>query len=175
MYALALSVSQSQGWDLAQVRFYTGIPNQADNPVWHGFWSRKLAIMGRQGVHVFSRSLRYRNQIVRLPDGNTHTFLAGEEKGIDVRIAVDVIGMAHRKQYDVAVIFSQDQDLSEVAEEVRLIGREQNRWIKVASAFPSSPTSRNRRGVEKTDWIRVDRGMYDACLDRRDYRAQPRP
>ncbi|MDW8031906.1 MAG: NYN domain-containing protein, partial [Candidatus Bipolaricaulota bacterium] len=101
-----------------------------------------------------------------------HTFLAGEEKGIDVRIAIDVIRLAHRNEYDVALIFSQDQDLSEVAEEVGTIAREQHRWIKVASAFPISPTSRNRRGIEKTDWIPIDRATYDACLDRRDYRPR---
>jgi uncharacterized LabA/DUF88 family protein len=168
--ALAQTVCRDQGWNLAQVRFYTGVPDSGDDPLWHGFWSRKLATMGRQGVRVFSRSLRYRNKVVRLSDGSTHTFLAGEEKGIDVRIALDVIRMAHRREYDVAVVFSQDQDLSEVAEEVRLIAREQNRWIKVASAFPFSPTTRNRRGIEKTDWIRIDRTTYDACLDPRDYR-----
>jgi len=81
--------------------------------------------------------------------------------------------MAHRSEYDVAVILSQDQDLSEVAEEIRAIAREQNRWIKIACAFPSSPTSRNRRGIDKTDWIKIDRGMYDACLDQRDYRRRP--
>jgi hypothetical protein len=43
---------------------------------------------------------------------------------------------------------------------------------KVASAFPFSPTTRNRRGIEKTDWIKVDRVTYDACLDRRDYRPK---
>lgn len=170
--ALAQTVCRAQGWNLAQVRFYAGIPDSGDDPLWHGFWSRKLAIMGRQGVRVFSRSLRYRNKSVRLADGSTHTFLAGGEKGIDVRIALDVIRMAHRRECDVAVIFSQDQDLSEVAEEVRLIAREQNRWIKVASAFPFSPTTRNRRGIEKTDWIRIDRVRYDAFIDSRDYRPK---
>src|SRR2546422_448621 len=87
----------------------------------------------------------------------------------DIR-ALAVIRMAHRAEYDVGVILSQDQALSEVAEEIRTIAREQNRWIKIACAFPSSPTSRNRRGIDKTDWIRIDRATYDACLDRRDYR-----
>jgi uncharacterized LabA/DUF88 family protein len=168
--ALAERICAGRDWQLAQVRFYTGIPDAQDDPRWHGFWSAKLAVMGRQGVYVFSRSLRYRNRTVRLPDGTTHVFLAGEEKGIDVRIALDIIRMAHRTAYDVAVVMSQDQDLSEVAEEIRAIAHEQNRWIKIACAFPSSPTSRNRRGIDKTDWIRIDRLTYDACVDRRDYR-----
>ena len=89
-----------------------------------------------------------------------------------MRIAIDVIRMAHHKEYDVALIFSQDQDLSEVAQEIRAIAREQDRWIKVACAFPMSPTTRNRRGIEKTDWIQIDRATYDTCLDRRDYRPK---
>ena len=99
------------------------------------------------------------------------TQLAGEDKGIDVRIALDVIRMAHRGEFDVALILSQDQDLAEAADEIRVIARER-RWIKVASAFPDSPTRRNRRGIDKTDWIRIDRNAYDACIDRRDYRPK---
>jgi uncharacterized LabA/DUF88 family protein len=169
---LSKAVCGAGGWRLEQSRFYTGVPDPADDPFWNAFWTAKLAHMGRKGVHVFFRRLRYRNKSVKLPDGASHTFLAGEEKGIDVRIALDVIGLAHRQKYDVAVIFSQDQDLSEVAEEVRAIAQEQNRWIKVASAFPFSPTSRNRRGIDKTDWIKIDRATYDGCLDRRDYRPK---
>jgi hypothetical protein len=129
-------------------------------------------MLGRQGVHTFSRPLRYRNRIVKLPDGTEHTFLAGEEKGIDVRIALDIIRMAHHEEYDVSLIFSQDQDLSEVAKEIRTIAQEQGRWIKIACAFPLSPTTRNKRGIDKTDWILIDRATYDACLDRRDYRIK---
>jgi uncharacterized LabA/DUF88 family protein len=171
---LARTICDVKSWTLTQARFYTGIPDLDDDARWHGFWSAKLAVMGRQGVHVFSRSLRYRNRTVRLPDRTSHSVLVGEEKGIDVRIALDVISLAHRGAYDVAVILSQDQDLSEVAQEIRLIAR-QGRWIKIACAFPSSPTSRNRRGIDKSDWVRIDCAMYDACLDRRDYRSKPSP
>src|SRR2546422_10753207 len=83
--ALAERMCAGRGWQLTQARFYTGIPDPQDAPRWHHFWSAKLAVMGRQDVHVYSRSLRYRNRTVHLPDGTTHTFLAGEEKGIDVR------------------------------------------------------------------------------------------
>jgi uncharacterized LabA/DUF88 family protein len=175
IFALAQRICETKGWTLTQVRFYTGIPDLADDPLWHRFWEAKLRTISWQGVHIYSRSLRYRNKTVKLPDGTTHTFLAGEEKGIDVRLALDVIRMAHRSEYDVALILSQDQDLSEVAQEVRAISREQDRWIKAACAFPFSPTTRNRRGIDKTDWIRIDRATYDACLDRRDYRPKTVP
>lgn len=151
------TVCQSQGWTLNKLFFYTGIPAPADKRKWHEFWARKLAVMARQGVEVYSRSLRYRNQSVTLPDGTSHTFLAGSEKGVDVRLALDVTGAARRNELDVALVFSQDQDLSEAADEIRAIAQEQDRWIKIACGFPSSPTSRNRRGINKTDWIRIDK------------------
>lgn len=128
--------------------------------------------MSRSGIVVFSRPLRYRNQQFSLSGGSQYTRLVGEEKGIDVRIALDVIRMARHNELDVALIFSQDQDLSEVAKEIRAVAQEQNRWIKIASAFPVSPTSRNRRGINGTDWIQIDRTTYDACLDPRDYRPK---
>jgi len=115
------------GWELIEVGLYTGVPDEVDNKRWNRFWTHKLAAMGRHGVHIYSRPLRYRNQRVRLPDGAEFTFLAGEEKGIDVRLAIDVIRKAHHRELDVALIFSQDQDLSEVAKELRQIAREQRR------------------------------------------------
>jgi uncharacterized LabA/DUF88 family protein len=167
---LSETVCASQNWHCAGTRFYTGVPDPTDNPEKNAFWTAKLAAMGRQGVSVYTRSLRYRNKPVPLPGGKTHSLLVGEEKGIDVRIALDVMGMAMRNEYDVAVVFSQDQDLSEVADEIPVIARQQGRWIRIACAFPISPTARNRRGINHTQWIQIDRKTYDACIDPKDYR-----
>lgn len=98
--SLSKRVCSDHGWDLCQVRFYTGIPDPSDNPRWNQFWAAKLRAMSWQGIWVFSRSLRYRNRAMRLPDGTEHTYLAGEEKGIDVRIALAVIRMAHHIRID---------------------------------------------------------------------------
>lgn len=166
---LAQHVCGLKGWHLTKVRFYTGIPDPQDKEQWHHFWTAKLAHMGRLGVETFSRSLRYRNQTVTLPDGSSYTFLVGQEKGVDIRLALDMVRLAHDNAYDVCLIFSQDQDLTEAVEEVKRIAREQARWIKVACAYPISQTLRNRRGIDKTDWVKITRTMYDACLDHRDY------
>ena len=169
---LARVVCSAQGWELVQTRFYTGVPDAADNAFWHGFWAAKLGQMGRQKIWAYSRPLRYQNTTVKLPDGSQYSYLAGHEKGIDVRIALDAVRLALDGAYDVAVLFSQDQDLSEVAEEVRGIARREQRWLKLASAFPVSPTYKNRRGIDRTDWLRIDRATYDSCLDPRDYRPK---
>lgn len=168
--ALANEICRQQGWQLDAVRFYTGVPSKDDNAFWHGFWSNKIAQMGKREIEIYTRSLRYRNKRLKLPDGTEHTTLVGTEKGIDVRLALDVVRLGLKKHYDVALIFSQDQDLSEVADEIRTISMEQHRWILVASAFPVSPTYDNPRGINNTQWIRIDRATYDKCIDPRDYR-----
>lgn len=78
--------------------------------------------------------------------------------------------MARNAELDVAVIFSQDQDLAEVAREVRDIARTGGLWLKIVSAFPYGPDATTKRGIDRTDWFRMDREFYDACLDPRDYR-----
>ena len=172
--ALADDVCQQHGWQLLETRFYTGVPDVSDDAFWNHFWTAKLAQMGRQKIRTYSRSLRYRNQRFLLPDGTEHTILVGQEKGVDVRLALDFVGTAYQQSAEILLVFSQDQDLSEVADEIRQISAAQNRWIKMASVFPSSPTSTNRRGINGTDWIRINREIYDSCLDPRDYRPKAR-
>lgn len=150
---LAEAVCKQKGWELVQVRFYTGVPDVDERDSRTQFWNSKLARMGRQGIYTFTRPRR-----------------SGREKGIDLRIGLDVVSLALEGAYDVGLIFSQDQDLSEVAREIRSLIQRGGRWIKLASAFPVSPQYSNRRGINGTDWIPVDRELYDACIDPRDYR-----
>lgn len=169
---LARSVCKIQDWQFQDVYFYTGVPDAGDKPFWNHFWNAKLAVMGTRGVKTFQRALRYHDQEVLLSDGSLSTVRVGQEKGIDLRLALDVVRLSLEQAFDVAVIFSQDQDLSELADEVRRISTQQDRWVKLACAFPVSSGYANRRGINKTDWIRIDKNTYDTCLDRNDYRLK---
>jgi len=170
--ALASGICLDRGWELKNIYFYTGVPSAQANHFWNHFWTAKLAVMGTRGIKTFSRGLKYRNQTVLLGDGTTTTVLVGQEKGIDVRLALDVVRLAREDQYDVGLILSQDQDLSEAADEVRSISVDQDRWIKIACAYPASPTYKNNRGINGTDWIKIERSLYDACIDPNDYRPK---
>lgn len=172
---LAERVCQLNGWELVRACFYTGVHRASVNPELHAFWTSKVAQLGRDGVYTFTRELRYSNRVFTVPGGIQQSVLVPREKGIDVRIAIEITSLAHKRAYDVAVIFSQDQDLSEVATEVREIAAGQTRWVKLASAFPVGPTTRNPRGINGTDWIKVDKATYDACIDTRDYRPKAPP
>lgn len=168
---LSDAVCAVHGWINRSVRFYTGVPRADMNPMWHDYWSRRLLAMRRAGIVVTSRPLRYRMEQVPNDGGASQESPIGREKGIDLRLGLDLVRMARHGELDVAVIFSQDQDLVEVAVEMRDIARSLNRWLKVVSAFPSGPNATSKQGIHMTDWFRMDKSFYDACLDPRDYRS----
>jgi len=164
------AVCKVHGWTPNLVRFYTGIPSAAETPMWAAYWAKRLLYMSRAGIHVTTRPLRYRKETVVDELGNSTTVTTPQEKGVDVRMALDIVSTARTKQWDVAVIFSQDQDLAEVVQEVREISKEQDRWLQICCAFPHGPKATSRRGIEKTVWFKMDQAFYDACIDPTDYR-----
>lgn len=164
------AVCAKMGWVPNLVRFYTGIPDSNESEMWAGYWSKRLLSMSRAGIYVTTRPLRYRKRDVKHRDGTIETVTIPQEKGIDVRLALDIVSLARKRQYNVAVIYSQDQDLNEVVQEVKEVSKEQDRWIQLACAFPSGPNATSRRGVNGTDWIRMDEAFYNSCLDPNDYR-----
>lgn len=168
---LVENVSRTIDGEIKKICFYTGIPEESVDPDRYHFWVAKLASMGRKGITTFSRKLKYSNQKAIL-NGTISSVLFGREKGIDIRIALDMVKGALNDEYDVALIFSQDQDLTEAVDEIKSIAVKESRWLNVKCAFPVSPVSRNKRGINKTDWIKIDRAAYDHCIDPYDYRKK---
>ena len=166
------AICEQNGWRPTLVRFYTGIPSAEESPMWAGYWSARILAMKRAGILVTTRPIRYHKKEIEQVDGTVKTITVPHEKGIDVRLALDVISCTIEKQFDVAVIYSQDQDLGELPQEVFAIAKQQGRNAAVACAFPSGPNASSNRGIDRTQWIRIDQALYDACLDRRDYRPK---
>ena len=92
---LSNAVCEGHGWINHGVRFYTGIPGADRAPMWHGYWTRRLTAMRRAGIAVISRPLRYRVEQGRLPDRSVHEIPVEREKGIDLRLGLDVVRLAH--------------------------------------------------------------------------------
>lgn len=149
--ALAGLLASRQGWRLLETRFYTGIPNQARDPAGFRVWRRRLRRMQYDGCVTTTRRLRY------------DTLGRPREKGIDVRIALDIVRLALDRRMDMAVIFSQDNDFAEVAREVMHIGDLGGHRIGLVSAYPVGPGTLNKRGIARTDWIRFNRTDWDRC------------
>ena len=155
---------------LSKVHFYTGLHARAEEPFWHEFWSKKMLAMQHAGVEVVHRRLKYADITVPLPGGGTKVIRRGREKGIDIRLALDLVRLARRKEYDTAIIFSQDTDLQEAVEEAYEIRRELGTWLKIECAFPSGGSGQKPRGISKTQWRVIDKATYDLCIDPTDYR-----
>lgn len=162
-------ICEDQGWQPSLIRFYTGVPSAQHSPMWAGYWSSRLLSMKRSGINVTTRPIRYRTKEVEI-DGELKEVEIPQEKGIDLRLALDAIRCFRENQFNVAVIYSQDQDLNELAEELRTMAQEEDRWLHIACAFPDSPSASYRRGINNTNWIKIDQATYDSCIDPRDYR-----
>ena len=150
--------ARDPGRTLTEVRFYTGVPDESSSPFWHGFWTNKIRYLRNGGIYVYQ--------------GNINR--GGQEKGVDVSLALDLVQAAHERRYDVAIIVSQDADFGPAVRLARQIAESQNRTLTFESAFPFHRGRVSPRGVPGTTWVHIDQAMYDACLDPRDYRPARR-
>lgn len=158
---------------LKRVHLYTGIHEREENPFWHDYWNNKLrALEKNELVHIFKKPLVYRDIRWTDADGKEHVIRRAEEKGIDLRMGLDLVRLAVNGEYDVAIIFSQDNDLEEAVNEVHAIRQYFDRWIYLECAFPDNP-ERGNRGIRNTQWRIITEEMYMRCIDERDYRPYP--
>ena len=94
---------------LHQVRVYTGQPDSTKQPKAYGAHMRQIGAWRAAGVRVLAHPLRYpANFPAALP----------QEKGVDVKLAIDFVLGAIDGEYDVGVVFSTDTDLRPALEMV---------------------------------------------------------
>ncbi len=156
---LAGAVCDQLGVELAETRFYSGVPRQHIDPDRHHFWFAKSHAMRQSGVIVYTRPVRPTTPPL--------------EKGIDLRMGLDALALAFRRAYDALVIFSTDQDFTELNRHVRKVAAEQHRHIRLICAYPTA-TGTRVRGISGMEQLPVTRATYDACMDPRDYRRRRR-
>ncbi len=141
---------------LTQIRFYTGVPDPTLGTTeyfWHSFWTSKIRHLKNHGVEVYRGRINY-----------------GQEKGVDVSLAIDLVRLTYEQQYEVAIIVSQDWDFGPAVRLAKEIAKNQGRQLVFESCFPYGPGSKSSRGVPGTDWIHINQATYDTCYDPRDYR-----
>lgn len=165
---LSEHVAARLGCDLVEVRFYTGVHKPTEHSYLYDWWTAKLHRMRNRGIVVTQRPLAYTYKPVTNQDGTVGRIAVPREKGIDLRIGLDMVRLARAHAYDAVVVFSQDNDLGEATDEVKRIAKDQGRVITVASAYPCGVAAKHRgrrQGIDRTDWIKLTRTDYDACLE----------
>ena len=88
---------------------------------------------------------------------------------MDVSLALDLVRATYERQYEVAIIVSQDWDFGPAVRLAKEIAKAQYRRLVFESCFPLGPGSHSLRGVPGTTWIPIDQTTYDSCRDPRDY------
>lgn len=152
-------VNRVPGRVLAEIRFYTGVKNARQSYFWHGFWTNKLRRMQSRGITI------YRGRVNP----------SGQEKGVDVSLAVDLVRLTYEQAYDAAIIVSQDWDFGPAVQLAREIAKAQGRTLSIDSCFPYDGSYGSNRGIPGTDWVHIDQTTFDSWLDPRDYRPPPHP
>lgn len=146
-------VDLAPGRTLVNTHFYTGVPDAVARPGLNRFWTNKLRHLRNQGVKVYRGVVN----------------VGGQEKGVDVSLALDLVKATYEQRYDLAIIVSQDSDFGPAVRLAKEIAKDQSRGVAFESAFPFQLGRVSARGVPGTKWVRIDRAMYDACQDPRSY------
>jgi hypothetical protein len=155
---------------LVSSHFYIGIPKPQDDATSNLWWTKKLAAMGRTGVQVQTRSLKRRELRIRLEgivkfDKTVPRLI---EKGIDLKIGLDMVRLALSKAYDVGILFSRDGDLVEAVAEVEAIATHQKRKVQVECAYPVCAGVISHP-IHKTVPREITKAIYDPCIDPTNY------
>jgi len=101
--------------DLVEVRYYMGkLSRKRGDLKSESMYANQQKLIGKLQQQKVSVAL---GQIIKHPDGSHH------EKGVDVRLAVEMIRLARQNKYDIAYLISSDTDLVPAVEEVKDIGK----------------------------------------------------
>lgn len=159
-----LLVAKSSQFDreLLEVRVYRGQPDSQKDP-------RGYAANDRQCRHwrtlpkttVTTRTLRYPRNWPQEPE---------QEKGIDVQLAIDLVAVAVRAEYEVAILMSTDTDLKPALEFVRDLQGDPYPRCEVAAWSSSHGYSRRLSIPGRRIWCHwLDPSDYGAVADPTNY------
>jgi len=100
---------------LIEIRYYVGVvKRQPDNQKSEKMYADQQRLIRRLQKQDIAVTL---GQLIRHPDKTYH------EKGVDVRLAVEMIRFARENRYDLAYLVSSDTDLVAAVEEVQAFGK----------------------------------------------------
>jgi uncharacterized LabA/DUF88 family protein len=101
--------------ELLETRYYLGaVKRERNNLKSEQLYAAQQKLIGKLQQQDISITL---GQVIRHPDKTHH------EKGVDVRLAVEMIRFARENKYDIAYLVSSDTDLVAAVEEVQAFGK----------------------------------------------------
>lgn len=181
VHPLLLARELAGDGDLVEVRYATGIPDPAVDAERFETERRRHELMLATDVVVLEKPLRYRWEwMIRdrsLPNPHRHrnevrsarvkSRNRGQEKGIDVWLALDALVMCTRRDLDRVVIATADSDLDLVPDYVRMIPINEDTEVVQARVLDDDRTLRQNPAYDET--VAIDRAVFERCRDDFDY------
>lgn len=120
------------------------------------------AVPQQMGAQLYADQQRFLARLKQVPEIDVWTGRMARtngqwyEKGVDVKIATDLVAMAHGRKYDIAILVSGDSDLVPAVREARFLG------LVVENAMP-----RNRKSYhlfqESSKFLAIDATLFASC------------
>lgn len=181
MHPLLLARALAGDEELVEVRYATGIPTAEIDQDRHDSERRRHDLMLATDVVVLEKPLRYRWEwTIRdrsLPDPRDHkgdvrqarvkSRNRGQEKGVDVWLALDALVMCTRQDLDCVIVASADRDLDLIPDYVRMVPVNEGTKVVQARVLKSHQTLRQNPAYDET--IAIDQAVFDFARDDFDY------
>lgn len=181
MHPLLLARALAGSDDLVEVRYATGIPNPEFDPERFESQRRRHDLMVATDVVVLEKPLRYRwewsirdrnlgdprKSQGEVTKARVKSRNRGQEKGIDVWLALDALVMCTRDDLDCVIVATADSDLDMVRDYVRMVPG--NETTKVVQARVLDDQHELRQSPAWDATLAIDRAMFEASRDDFDY------
>lgn len=181
MHPLLLGRALAGDGELVEIRYATGIPDIKVDQRRAEAAKRRHDVIRQTDVVMLERTLRYRwewqVQDRDLPDPRDHpedvrqarvkSKNRGQEKGIDVWLALDALAMCARSDIDRVVLCTADSDLDMVPRYVKTIPGQESTTVVAAKVLNDGRTLRQNDAYDET--VAIDRDMFELARDDFDY------
>lgn len=186
MHPLLLGRALAGDDELVEIRYATGIPDEDVDRDRFESERRRHDLMVSTDVVVLERVLRYRWQWdIRdrdLPDPEEHqgevrkarvkSRNRGQEKGVDVWLALDAITMCTRADIDTVIIASADSDLDLIPDHLRMMPGHGDTKVVQARVLPAGKRLWENDAYD--DVVAIDEAIFEMAKDDFDY-SRPIP
>lgn len=182
MHPLLLGRALAGDCDLVEIRYVTGIPSpDVDRDRWEAE-RRRHDLMAATDVVVLEKPLRYRwqwdirnerdlgdprdakNQTV---DAKAKSRNIGQEKGIDVWLALDALIMCTRADIDKVIIATADTDLDMVPQYLRMMPGHDDTLVAQAKVLSGRRDLHDNPAYDEV--LRIDEAIFAEARDDFDY------
>lgn len=141
---IKLATELASGRQLVAARFYiAAVPQQMGAQLYADQQRFLTHLKQQRGLSVWTG---------RMAETNGRWY----EKGVDVKIATDMVAMAYAGEYDVAVLISGDGDLAPAVHEVRRLGRAvENAMVRARRSWHLIQ--------ESSKFLEIERDLFERC------------